>query len=114
MDFEGITQQGVQVEIAKLPPDTCKIERAWLQALRGWYNEKVDFVSVDDVNNANIAFKNKEKSCEYCKRCRFFNFFAMKRVADFRKRRAAMPEKKRKLNKYSHKMQFVEVDWDQD
>ena len=109
-----ITQQGVQVDMANLPPDTCKIERAWLQALRCWYNEKVDFVSEEDVNNANIAFKNKEKSCEYCNRCRFFKFFAMKRVADFRKRRAAMPETKKKLNKYSRKMQFVEVDWDQD
>ena len=109
-----VTHNGFQFDMTNLPPDTCKIERDWLRAVRGWYNEKVDFVSEEDVNIANNAFKNKEKSCEYCKHCRFFNFFTMKRVADFRKRRAAMPENKRKLNKYSHKMQFVEVDWDQD
>ena len=56
-----IIQQGVQVDMANLPPDTCKIERAWLQALRCWYNEKVDFVSEEDVNNAYITFKKKRK-----------------------------------------------------
>ncbi len=109
-----ITQQGVQVDMANLPPDTCKIERAWLQALRSWSEQKVDFVSKEDVNNADMAFKSKNKSCEYCKRCRFSDFFRMKRFADFRKRRAAMPEKKRRFNKYTRKMEFLEVDWDQD
>ena len=109
-----ITQQGVQVDMANLPPDTCKIERDWLQALRCWYSEKVEFVSEEDVKNAYNAFKNKEKSCEYCKRCRFFNFFKLKRVADFRKRRAAMPECKKKLNKFTRKMYYVDVDWDKD
>ena len=109
-----INQQGVQVDMANLPPDTCKIERAWLVAVRSWSDQKVDFVSEEDVTNAYNAFKNKQKSCEYCKRCRFFDFFRMKRFADFRKRRAAMPEKKRRLNKFTRKMEFLEVDWDQD
>ncbi len=109
-----VNHNGDQVDMANLPPDTCKIERDWLQAMRCWYNEKVEFVSEEDVKNAYNAFKNKEKSCEYCKRCRFFSFFKLKRVADFRKRRAAMPERKKKLNKYTRKMYIVDVDWDKD
>ena len=109
-----ITQQGVQVDMANLPPDTCKIERAWMQALRSWSEQKVDFISEEDVNNATIAFKSKEKSCEYCKRRRFVGFTRLKRLAADRKRRASMPEQWKRLNKYTRKLYFIEVDWDQD
>ena len=57
-----VNYKGFQFDMTNLPPDTCKIERDWLRAVRGWYSEKVDFVSEEDVNNANNAFKNKEKA----------------------------------------------------
>ena len=109
-----IKHNGFEFDMTNLPPDTCKIETDWWWALRCWNEQKAPFVSEDEVKKAYLAMKEKRACCEYSKRCRFFNFFAMKRVADFRKRRAAMPETKRKLDKYSGKMEFVEVDWDQD
>jgi len=109
-----INHNGFLVDMANLPPETCKIETDWWRALRCWYEEKAPFVSEDEVKKAYLAMKDKQACCEYCKLSRFSNFFSMKRVAAKRKRRAAMPERKKKLNKYTRKMYFVEVDWDKD
>ena len=59
-------------------------------------------------------WKRNELAASTANGAGFFNFFRMKRFADFRKRRAAMPERQRKRYKNSRKLYFVEVDWDQD
>ena len=109
-----INQNGFLIDMANLPPDTCKTEREWWLALRSWYDGKASFLSAEDVDKAYIAYQLKEKDCEYCKRRRFFGFSRMKRMAADRKRRAAMPERWKKLNTYTRKMYYIEVDWDQD
>ena len=109
-----IIQDGFRFDMANLPPDTCKIERDWWIALRSWFDAHAPFVSEEEVNQAHVAWQLKEKSCEYCKRRRFFGFRRMKKLAADRKRRASMPERWKKLNKFTGKMYYIEVDWDQD
>ncbi len=67
-----ITHNGFQFDMANLPPDTCKIERDWLQALRCWYSEKVEFISEEDVKNAYNAFKTKKKAANIGNAAGFF------------------------------------------
>ena len=76
--------------------------------------DRCPIVRQEDVDKAYLEWQQKEKGCEYCKRRRFLGFCRMKRQAADRKRRAAMPEKKKKLNKFTRKMYYLEVDWEQD
>ncbi len=109
-----INQNGFLIDMANLPTDTCKIECDWWRALRSCFDADAPFVSEEEVKQAYLAWQVKEKSCEYCKRRRFVGFTRMKRLAADRKRRASMPEQWKRLNKYTRKLYFIEVDWDQD
>ncbi len=111
-----INQNGLLIDLANLPPDTCKAENEWFHAIIEWYAEKAPFVSKEDIVKADLEWELKEKGCEYCKRRHFRGFSRMKNLAAERKRRASMPKHKKKLNKYTRKMYFVEadVDWDKD
>ena len=109
-----INQNGFLIDMANLPPFTCRKECDWWLALRSWYDAHAAFLTEDEVNKAHDAWQLKEKSCEYCKRRRWFGFSRMKKLANDRKRRASMPEKWKKLNKFTRKMYYIEVDWDLD
>ena len=88
-----INQNGFLIDMANLPPCTCRKECDWWLALRSWYDAQAAFLTEDEVNKAHDAWQLKEKSCEYCKRRRWFGFSRMKKLANDRKRRASMPEK---------------------
>ena len=109
-----INQNGFLIDMANLPPDICKTEREWWNNLRCSVMDRCQIVTQEDVDKAYLVWQQKEKSCEYCKRRRFLGFSRMKRQAADRKRRAAMPEKRKKLKKFTRKMYYIEVDWDQD
>ncbi len=109
-----INQNGCLIDMANLPPCTCQVEFDWYHALKCLINEGAQFVAEAETSEAFLAWRDKENSCEYCKRRRFQGFAPMKRIAEARKRRAAMPERKKKLNKISGKMYYAETDWDKD
>ena len=109
-----INQNGFLIDMANLPPDTCKIECDWWFALRSWFDAHATFVSEEDVKQAYLAWQVKQKSCEYCKQRHFSGFRRMKNLAGDRKRRASLPERMKKVNKCTGKLYFIEVDWDQD
>ncbi len=109
-----IDQNGFLIDMANLPPDTCKTEGEWWNGLRCMVMDGATFIQPEEVNKAYAVYQEKEKTCEYCKRRRFLGFSRMKRLAADRKRRASMPERWKRLNKYTRKLYFIEVDWDQD
>ena len=109
-----INPNGDLIEQTILPPDTCKTERDWWWALRCWYIEKAPFISADDVSKAYKAFRFKEARCEHCKPVSYTDFLIWKRLGSKRKLLEVKPKGKKKLNKYTRKMYYIEVYWEQD
>ncbi len=114
MGLSWINPNGDLIEQPILPPDSCKAERDWWLALRCWYNEKAPFVTADEVNQAYKALRFKEARCKHCKPVSYTDFRIWKRLASKRKPLDVKPKGKKKLNRYTRKMYYVEPDWDQD
>ena len=56
-----INHNGLLIDLANLPPDTCTVENEWWQALIEWYAEKAPFVFKEDIFKADPEWELKEK-----------------------------------------------------
>ena len=106
---------GIELDMAKVPPCVCEAEHAWHFALRWWREvEGQDFVTDDDLYDALLAWRFQRATCEHCLLPKFVGWNKYYNLAQARKRRASNPKGKRKLNKRSRKMYYVETDWEKD
>ena len=106
---------GMELDMAKVPPCVCQAEHDWHSALKWWKEiEGQNFVTDDDLYDALLAWRFRRATCEHCLLPKFQGWNKSYNLAQARKRRAAIPRRKRRRRGPHGKFYFVDSDWEQD
>ena len=106
---------GMELDMAKVPPCVCNVEHEWHSTLKWWKEiEGQTFVTDDALYDALLAWRFRRATCEHCLLPKFQGWNKSYNLAQARKRRAAKPRRTRRRRGPHGKFYFVDSDWEQD